>query len=555
MRLLALVALGCSEVDEVDKETEDVPPHTGQDTDIPVQDEDGDGVPTPQDCDDQDATVYPGAPDLCGDDRVTDCDRISDDGLVTVDGGATFPDLQQALDAAQPGSEVLACRGVYGGPLVMTVPVHLRSHEGAEQTSIDGLQSGSAVTAIAGSTITGFRIQGGRAVEGGGIRVAGEGELIIDGCVVTDNEAGGHGGGIAILDGSVVTLLQTSVTSNGATGGGGIAVVRGSVELVSSTVSENTAAAYGGGVYLEDATLVGGLIERNLAEVDLDWASGATGGGGVAGYRAVEVTGAEIADNASVYGGGVSITEGSLALTDTSVHGNESSNGYGGGVHVFYAELRMEGTTTLFENTASTGGGLFVFLASAQGGLVEANEAMDGGGTGLFGGQIADMTILSNVAARMGGGVQIMGLVSIEGVENSVTGGLISLNSAPDGGGVADEAGHPDLVLDGVEISGNSASNQGGGLWLLSGAAFVLGGEITGNTALLGGGASVKTGGELSSQDCDWGSDAEENAPDDVFASLLEDPKLPPDPNASSVTGYGAGSTFSCTEAGCDPLP
>jgi len=75
---------------------------SGSTTDTGSQDpdSDGDGFPASADCDDTDSAAYPGAPDLCGDDRVTDCDRTSDDGLVTIDGTATFTDLHAALDAA-----------------------------------------------------------------------------------------------------------------------------------------------------------------------------------------------------------------------------------------------------------------------------------------------------------------------------------------------------------------------------------------------------------------------------------------------------------------------
>jgi MYXO-CTERM domain-containing protein len=44
------------------------------------EDEDGDGVPTPEDCDDEDPTVFPGAVETC-DGRDEDCDEEIDDGL------------------------------------------------------------------------------------------------------------------------------------------------------------------------------------------------------------------------------------------------------------------------------------------------------------------------------------------------------------------------------------------------------------------------------------------------------------------------------------------
>src|SRR5262245_33095305 len=73
----------------------DTDTNTDADTDIGAEgDADGDGFTSDIDCDDGDGTVYPGAPDVCGDDRVTDCTRTSDDGLITVDSATSFTDLQ-----------------------------------------------------------------------------------------------------------------------------------------------------------------------------------------------------------------------------------------------------------------------------------------------------------------------------------------------------------------------------------------------------------------------------------------------------------------------------
>jgi hypothetical protein len=52
----------------------------------PGQDHDFDGFPGPQDCDDGDATVYPGAPELC-DGKDNDCDTVVDEGNPESGGG------------------------------------------------------------------------------------------------------------------------------------------------------------------------------------------------------------------------------------------------------------------------------------------------------------------------------------------------------------------------------------------------------------------------------------------------------------------------------------
>ena len=88
--LAILAAVGCAG-DDKDSASAPVPAPIDTDTDTggdvaapPGVDADGDGFIADADCDDTDAAVYPGAPDVCGDDRSTDCARSSDDGLITV---------------------------------------------------------------------------------------------------------------------------------------------------------------------------------------------------------------------------------------------------------------------------------------------------------------------------------------------------------------------------------------------------------------------------------------------------------------------------------------
>ncbi len=102
------------------------------DTDPPGVDADGDASSIRKDCDDGDPAVFPGAPDICGDDRTTDCDRTTDDGLATVDGVETFGALDEALAAADAGSTVLVCPGTWVGQFVVTRPIVLGPHGGPD---------------------------------------------------------------------------------------------------------------------------------------------------------------------------------------------------------------------------------------------------------------------------------------------------------------------------------------------------------------------------------------------------------------------------------------
>ncbi len=95
--LLLLLACGGDKSDPADDDddvggtddtSEDAADDTGSDTDQPV-DADGDGFAEPEDCNDTDATVFPGADELC-DGVDQDCDGVVDND--PVDGEAVWTD-------------------------------------------------------------------------------------------------------------------------------------------------------------------------------------------------------------------------------------------------------------------------------------------------------------------------------------------------------------------------------------------------------------------------------------------------------------------------------
>ncbi len=101
-----LIALGCR-TDRDKPDTDTLPDDTGPD----VVDADGDGFSSDEDCDDRDASIHPGAEEICNglDD---DCDGETDEGVVGTfhpDGdGDGYGDAVSSLDACEPPSGYVA---------------------------------------------------------------------------------------------------------------------------------------------------------------------------------------------------------------------------------------------------------------------------------------------------------------------------------------------------------------------------------------------------------------------------------------------------------------
>ena len=157
----------------------------------------------------------------------------------------------------------------------------------------------------------------------------------------------------------------------------------------------------------------------------------------------------------------------------------------GGGVYVYGAIFNMEGGN-IAGNFAQNGGGIYLGGSSSEfnmtGGSVRYNAAFRGGG-------------IAN-GINTGGGYGTI----------DISGGTVSGNTAAEGGGVAlgstlgnaIKVGGKLILSDASEISGNKATDQGGGVWLAGEAEFAInGGSVSYNEAPYGGGvyaASRSTG-------------------------------------------------------------
>jgi CSLREA domain-containing protein len=170
--------------------------------------------------------------------------------------------IAKSLTIAGPGANLLEVRGHREGNLPffrvfdvslpsgnVTISGLMISNGGADYGG--GIYYNSANTSlnIAGCAIT----ANAAGVGGGAINVSG-GVLTITDSVIFGNKAtGGAGGGIFVSNGSTATVTNTTISQNSASQGGGISNSRGTVTLTNSTIAQNQGSTSqsdaGGGVF------------------------------------------------------------------------------------------------------------------------------------------------------------------------------------------------------------------------------------------------------------------------------------------------------------------
>jgi hypothetical protein len=430
------------------------------------------------DCDDTDAAVHPGAVEMCNgmDD---DCDALTTETGLATAGGVPYWRIQQAVDAASAGTTVTICDGTFYENVRVDKDIVLEGR-GPDHSIIDGDGAGAvvAVTALGVTlTVRGLTLQHGTGsaagsdVGGGGVNAFLAQALLVADCVITENSAEIGGGVMGPPRGDVVvsgTVIRNNVASRN---GGGAAFVSQPPDVVNVRDSEivgNTSACSGGGLFISPngghsnggASLQDTLIEDNVVEEATEDCTG----GGLHAFADLALSGVTISNNVAYRGAGAFV-EGSDATADegTLVTGNTT---YDGG----------------------SGGGVYIRQGQWRYGVIEGNEASRGGGIGLdLRGVLADATLQANRATTSGGGMWIAHPSA------NVHDTTIAWNESDGvGGGIGTEAYDSTslaLLLERVTITSNVAATAGGGARL----------EMN-----------------LQCDDCDWGSGATENSPDDI---------------------------------------
>ncbi|CAN0218885.1 unnamed protein product [Ectocarpus sp. 4 AP-2014] len=335
---------------------------------------------------------------------------VTVDSFVVALNSCTFSDNR--VDVVE-GEESISGRGgaIYASSLVMT-------SESSEFLGNNGGSGGAIWTYGSEFSIENCTFSNNHAVLDGGVIHADELDWTSDSCTFLNNESGGAGGAI-----HGVVFLNMSLSG-------------------SSMFRANRAGTVGGVISVPGGSSVitvpgDAVFEDNYATED---------------------------------GGGVSLTSSCMlqVLTGGSVvFENNRADGAGGGISLDLSLISVEGQMTLTENSAGSGGGMYVTGVSGlaiEGVLFSANSANTTGGAISFlsAGQFDSQTTVSNCSFHDNGAGDAGGAVFIAG-------------------------GFVNAV--GCDFDGNFAE-RAGGAFLASGVTTVEGCSFSGNNAPIGPAAS-----------------------------------------------------------------
>ncbi|MDR1286642.1 MAG: hypothetical protein LBK08_03450 [Treponema sp.] len=252
---------------------------------------------------------------------------------------------------------------------------------------------------------------------------------------VTGGRAGsGDGGGIRLDNGALVLAEGAGISYNEAARGGGVYINSGTFTMKSGTIRENTATSEGGGVFVgnttSEFTMQAGTVSENRA------------------------------NSSTGKGGGICVGPGgTFTMEGGTVKGNVSDND-GGGVYVY-------------GNAGNTGSALI------RNGYI----GVSGGGN----------------KAKYGAGIYTAGYgnLTLGNSSENDPWPYVQYNIADNtgGGAVVHDTGGAAATMNFYNgtISNNNGATLGGGILLVTGALYMNGGKVTGNSAVTGPGITVQS--------------------------------------------------------------
>lgn len=188
-----------------------------------------------------------------------------------------------------------------GSPLFLTEDIIIEGPEdNAAGVAVDG-GGGTHLFEVRGAasvTLRNLTIQGGKAAQGGGIRLGDSADLTVESCAIINNTAVSAGGGIYTDSSGRLLIRNTTLSGNEAGGdGGGIHTAGTDILLAGATVTRNTAdadmdgsgrgggLAVAGGTTLMESTILAGNVTHEPSGAPDYAGSIDTGGGNLVGIN------------------------------------------------------------------------------------------------------------------------------------------------------------------------------------------------------------------------------------------------------------------------------
>lgn len=304
--------------------------------------------------------------------------------------GVTVPDkyatIQEAIDAAEDGDEIVVQVGVYRENIDFKGKnIILRSTDPDDpaivsETIIDGGGSGIVVSFRngegEGAILSGFTV-----TRGSGIVISGFSSPLIEKCIIEDNTAE-YGAGIYIVN-STPTIKDNMIIGNSGSLGGGIFIEESSPWVEGNTIVRNRANMGSGMAVIYDSapTIINNVIADN---------------------------------SAGNIGGGILVAVNSNPVIKENTITNNSAERNGGGLYIDESEPTVEGNT-INRNRAANGGGIFIVNAMEAELLITANSIANnlayiaGGGIYMQGSapKLEDNTFINNTSEFLGGAVAV----------------------------------------------------------------------------------------------------------------------------------------------------
>jgi parallel beta-helix repeat protein len=269
-------------------------------------------------------------------------------------------------------------------------------------------------------------------------------------------------------------------------------VASGMQVTLSGLTMSNGQGVIGGGI-LNNGTLTVSYCTLSANHANVPSTKTFNEGGGIDNFGALTVSNSTLSNNGTTGTGGGIKSSGNLTISNSSVLGNT-----GGGID-------CGATTTISGSTVSQNSG-----GQGAGIINHSNGTMN----------LTGCTVSHNTATRGAGGIDNQGTLTISGgstisdntspdsaggIHNlngtlTITGSSLLRNSGVNGGGVYTEGGRAVVNINGGStLSNNSASGNGGGIYVYSGSLTVDGSTIGGSPSfansagLAGGGIYVNT--------------------------------------------------------------